>query len=286
MFLRNLIATSRTISGLPSTILGACLLALSLSTAAPAWAQDEDDDPAAGSSVGAETASLKKGETTTIALPDDEERRRRIIMTIQKKNFMKIGRVEVGPSLGFVANDPFLNRYIVGAVLDYHFTEIFAAEFQLGYAPILGAGGCEDPDWKPLSCQLLERNSVSPDISKLTLNASGGLAFSPIYGKVAVGQKILIFDIYGHFGLGVVNTQDDLVALQAEDDPAAQATQVQWHPTTVIGGGARVAFNPMTAARIEAKSLSYIETINSTTLEMKNNLIVQANVSFFFPQIQ
>ena len=37
------------------------------------------------------------------------------------------------------------------------------------------------------------------------------------------------------------------------------------------------------AVRLEGKSMSYIETVNSTTLEMKNNFIVQANVSFFFP---
>jgi hypothetical protein len=51
----------------------------------------------------------------------------------------------------------------------------------------------------------------------------------------------------------------------------------------VFGGGARVAFNKQLAARLEVKSMSYIETINSSTLEMKNNLIVQGNVSFFFP---
>jgi len=29
--------------------------------------------------------------------------------------------------------------------------------------------------------------------------------------------------------------------------------------------------------------MTYIETVKSTTLEMKNNLVIQANVSFFFP---
>jgi outer membrane beta-barrel protein len=162
-------------------------------------------------------------------------------------------------------------------------SEIFAVEAQLGYAPILGSG-TEDPDLKPLSKQLLTKNSVSPDISKLTAHGSVGLAYSPIYGKAAVGSKIIAFDVYTHFGAGFTMTQDDLEALNEDaTSPEAIATANQVHPTTVFGGGARVAFSKSLAARLEVKSMSYIEVINSSTLEMKNNLIVQGNVSFFFP---
>jgi outer membrane beta-barrel protein len=254
----------------------------------PAVAQDDDDpadDDAPEDSVKSERDAVKSGkvETASTSLPgEDDDKSRRIIKTIQKKNFMKIHRFEVGPSIGTVVNDPFLNRYIIGVIADYHVTEIFALEVQLGYAPILGEGGENDPDWKPLSKQLLLENSVSPDISKLTAHGSAALAFSPIYGKAAVGRNIIAFDIYGYFGLGVTGTTDDLVALQNDGEEAVR-TQNQVHPTTNIGAGARVAFNEGLAARVEGKSMSYIETVNSTTLEMKNNFIVQANVSFFFP---
>jgi outer membrane beta-barrel protein len=257
--------------------------------AEPAVAQDEeDDDPASeDDSVRSEREAVKAGKVDDAKgrddEGDDEDRRRRIIKTIQKKNFIKVGRFEAGPSLGFVANDPFLNRYIVGGIFDYHLTEIFAAEVQFGYAPIFGTGGEEDPDWKPLSKQLLEENSVSPDISKLTAHGSAGFAYSPIYGKAAVGRSIIAFDIYGHFGLGFTATQDDLKALQKENEDSAIQTQNQVHPTTVYGGGARVAFNESLAVRLEGKAMSYVETVDSTTLEMKNNVIIQTNVSFFFP---
>ena len=252
-------------------------------------AQEEEDpagdDDSPEDSVKSEREAVKSGKataSTTPSLPGEDDKRKRVIKTIQKKNFMKIHRFEVGPSLGFVANDPFLNRYIIGLVGDYHLTEVFALEIQAGYAPILGQGGENDPDWKDLSKQLLLKNSVSPDISKLTAHGSAALAFSPIYGKASVGRSIVIFDIYGYFGLGVTQTTDDLVALQ-NDDESAVLTQNQVHPTSVMGGGARVAFSEGVAARIEGKSMSYIETVNSTTLEMKNNFILQANVSFFFP---
>jgi outer membrane beta-barrel protein len=244
-----------------------------------------DDEDAPEDSVKAEKDAVRKGDTTT-ALPEDAKGRRRVIKTIQKKYFMKIGRFEAGPGLGFVANDPFLNRYIVHGVFDYHLTEVFAIEAQLGYSPILGSGGENDPDWKQLSKQLLLKNSVSPDISKLDAHGHIALAYSPIYGKAAVGHRIIAFDIYGSFGLGFVHTTDDLLALQAEGEQSAIDTQDQVHPTTVIGAGARVAFSPSVAVRVEGKSMSYIETVNSTTLEMKNNFIFEGTVSFFFPNMK
>jgi len=253
------------------------------SLAIEAVAQDEEEDE---DSVKAEREAVKSGKVESAKKAEEPKRKRKVIKTIQPKTFMKLHRYEIGPSLGFVANDPFLNRYILGAVFDYHTTEIFAIEATAAYSPVLGQGGCDDPDWKPLSCQLLEKNSVSPDISRLTAHGSVGLQFAPIYGKVAAGNSIIAFDVYGTVGLGITATEDDIVALQAEDEPPdgpAHRTASQVHPTTVMGGGARIAFSESVALRAEVKSMTYIETVKSTTLEMKNNLIVQTNVSFFFP---
>jgi outer membrane beta-barrel protein len=205
----------------------------------------------------------------------------RTIKMIQKKDFMKIGRFEATPSVGFVTNDPFLNRYIAGVRLGYHLTEIFAIEGELSYSPDLG-----ETDWKPLTTQLVNENNVSPDISKLTLVSNATFQFSPIYGKVALGGgNIIHFDIYGAFGMGVTQTRDDLRALQAEGDPIAQATEVQLQPTTNFGGGVRVVFNETLAVRVDGRSLVYIETVNSTTLEMKNNFVLSGGVGFFFPNM-
>ena len=256
-----------------------------VSSPLPAVAQgdeeEEDED-----SVKSEQEAVKSGKVESARKTQEPKRRKKVIKTIQPKTFMKLHRYEIGPSLGFVANDPFLNRYIMGAVFDYHVTEIFAIESTVAYSPVLGVGVCEDPDWKPLSCQLLEKNSVSPDISRLTAHGAIGLQFAPIYGKVAAGNNIIAFDIFGTIGIGVTATEDDIVALQAEDEPPdgpAHRTASQVHPTTVMGGGARIAFSESVALRAEVKSMTYIETVKSTTLEMKNNLIVQTNVSFFFP---
>jgi outer membrane beta-barrel protein len=248
-----------------------------------AVAADEEEDE---ESVKSERDAVKSGKVESSTKAEEPKRRRKVIKTIQPKTFMKLHRYEIGPSIGLVANDPFLNRYILGAVFDYHVTEIFAIEATAAWSPVLGQGGCTDPDWKPLSCQLLEKNNVSPDISRLTTHGAVGLQFAPIYGKVAAGNNIIAFDIYGNVGLGVTATEDDIVALQAQDEPPdgpAHRTANQVHPTTVMGGGARIAFSESVALRAEVKSMTYIEAVKSTTLEMKNNLIIQTNVSFFFP---
>lgn len=237
-----------------------------------------------------ERESLLRGETgdnigarqeDAIVL-EDEERRKTLIKTLQRKNFLKLGRFEASPHLAFVANDPFLNRYIVGTGINYHLTEIFAIELTVDYSPDFGRA-----DWKPLTKQLVDKNSVSPDISKMTFAGNASFLYSPIYGKVAIGRKIIAFDIYGAFGAGATVTNDDLDALQTDEtDQRAVATATQTHPTTNIGGGARVSFTPNLAARIEGRSLVYIETINSTTLEMKNMFIVQGAFSIFFPSMR
>lgn len=217
-----------------------------------------------------------------VILMEDEKKDRRIIKTLQRKDYMKIARWEVSPHLAFVANDPFLNRYILGTGVGYHLTEIFALQVDIDFSPDLGEG-----DWKPLTKQLVNENRVSPDISKLTYFGSLTFQFSPLYGKGAVmGKSIINFDIYGLFGMGITATADDLDALQAVGEPRAQATEHQIHPTTNFGGGMRIGFSPNVAARIEGRSMVYIETVNATTLEMKNNFILQASIAFFFPNMK
>jgi outer membrane beta-barrel protein len=261
-------------------------------------AQDDDDDldDILGSdddneeSVGDEVDALRRGEIgDTVGARQESvldleaaNSSRRVIKTIQAKTFLKINRWEISPHVAFVSNDPFLNRYIVGTGVGYNLTEIFAIEGMLDFSPDLGTG-----DWKPLTTQLVEENHVSPDISKLNLFGSACFVFSSIYGKAAIsGRKLINFDIYGKFGMGATRTADDLEALQSVGDPRAEATQFQVHPTTNFGGGARIIFNENLAMRVEGRSMVYIETVNATTLEMKNNFILQFSASFFMPNLR
>ena len=278
------------------------LVLLAVTLGGTAWAQDDSSDDDLGDIFGSpssddddsaeqETSDFRSGNTgdtigarnEDVVLVEDDGGKKQLIKTIQRKNFSKMGRWEASPHIAFVANDPFLNRYIIGTGLNYNLTEIFAVEMNMDFSPDLG-----DTDWKPLTKQLIEENHVSPDISKLTYFGSATFLFSPVYGKVAVvGRRIINFDIFAAFGMGVTRTSDDLEALDTEaTDDRAVATQHQMHPTTNFGGGARIIFDENLALRIEGRSLVYIEAVNATTLEMKNNLLIQAAVSIFFPALK
>jgi len=220
-----------------------------------------------------------RGESA-LDLEEDARREKRTIKVLQKKNFLKIGKIEVGPHLGFVTNDPFLNRYLLGGNAAYHVTEVLAFELTGTFSPDFGDG-----DWKPIVTQLEENNNVLPDISKMLWNATVTAQFSPIYGKIAVlGGNIIVFDFYGMFGFGLAGTTDDTEALGCdggETDPC-QITANQVHATSTLGGGFRVAFSKRFATRIEGRTISYIETLDGTSLEMKNLFTLQASATFFF----
>jgi outer membrane beta-barrel protein len=260
-------------------------LVAGLTIAPGAFAQGESDlpddifdDPSPEPTIREEREDLEKEPTPAVELPE-EQQRRRVIQTFQRKTFLKIGRYELTPQLGFVTNDPFVNRYLGSLGFGYHVTEIFGIELTVTGSPDFG-----ESDWKPITKQIIENNGVTPDISKIQFYASGNFQFSPIYGKVAVGSgRIIIFDVFGVFGTGAVNTSDDLKALQKENDPAATATASQFHPTLNYGGGARVIFGETFAIRFEGRGLSYIEVLESTTLEMKNNFTILGGISLFFP---
>ena len=281
-------------------IISAALTAMLFVLPATSYAQDDDDvlDEILGEtedsegSVRDERRALEEGDVDDrVGVKSDElltkmagPSKRRIIKTLQQKTFMKLGRFEVAPHVGFVTNDVFIHRYMFGVSGIYHITEIFGVEAWFTFSPDFG-----QEDWKAITKQLVNENKVSPDISKIEYFGTLSFQFSPIYGKLAVADRSIInFDVYGAFGLGVVNTRDDLKALQCDDEndsdyPKCAATEVQYHPTTNIGGGLRVIFGNSIAARIEGRSIIYVETIDSDTLEMKGNFYLAASVAFFFP---
>jgi len=265
-----------------------------------AFAQDDDGlDDLLGTS--SDTGSIDTDEAASNAALNDlivAEQNKQIIKTLQRKTFLKLERWELSPHVAFVINDPFLKRRILGTGVAYNLTEIFAVEGMIDYGLDLG-----DADLSTLTKQIKDDNNVAPDISRVLAFGDVSFVFSPIYGKAAVlGRKIVNFDIYAKVGMGVAQTKDDgtisgildnddnicpdLATLNSGSEEAAFCqTQIQWHPTTSFGGGFRVIFNDSFAVRVEGRSLTYIETVNSDMLEMKNNFLVQTSASFFLPSI-
>ena len=216
---------------------------------------------------------------TSIAAPSAEvEPAKRIIKVLPPKSFQKIGRLEVATHLGEVVNDPFIRRHLIGAGFTWHLTDIVGVELSGTFSPDLGRA-----DWKPLTKQIVDNNHVTPDISKVIGMGGVHLQFAPIYGKTALNGRIVHFDLFGSFGIGAAHTVDDLEALGKIGDPVAESTRVQTHPSLDTGVGLRVAISRDLTIRLEGRGVSYLEVLESTTLEMKNNLMFLAGMSVFFP---
>lgn len=285
-----------------SRFLGALTLFAGLAVAPPAaLAQDLDDDLAdilgeepepseERTDVGREREQVERDaaqDDASIAEARGREQvslpppRKKLIKTLQRKYFLKMGRGEVTPYVGIVTNDPFLRRILFGASLGYHLNELLEIELNGGYSPTFGVDG--RGDYKVVTGQITDQNAVAPELSRLTGHATLNLNFSPLYGKVATrGRGAIIFDIYGLFGMGFAYTVDDLVVTNSEGQAFAEATRNQFHPAISFGGGLRVAFTKSFAVRFEARSLSYIGTFESTSLELKNNLALMLGGSIFF----
>jgi outer membrane beta-barrel protein len=286
----------RILATLVASVIGATTPALAqtapAATTAPVLSQDaggdDDLDDILGEgegdgdgerTVGEEQRDIERDEDPadkeTVTLPPAKKK---VIKTLQKKTFLKLGRGEFMPYVGIITNDPFIRRILFGGNLGYHVTEIFEIELQGSFAPNFGEG-----DWKAITQQIIDANQVSPEISRMMWHLTANLNFSPFYGKVAtLGRNSIIFDIYGTLGAGVVGTEDDIELIQKEDDERALATAVQIHPGITFGGGLRIAFNKTFALRFEVRSISYINALESTQLELKNNLTLMLGASIFF----
>ena len=130
---------------------------------------------------------------------------------IENRFFLKEGRFEIAPHLGYVPNNPFAVRYVGGAFLAYHFGEQFSVAAHFGFSPDLGEG-----DLKGLVGVLLSRahdassasaTQFQQPLDKVGLTAEFGVNYAPIYGKInLVGETVLNFDFCLAFSFSVVIT--------------------------------------------------------------------------------
>jgi outer membrane beta-barrel protein len=193
-------------------------------------------------------------------------------------------RLELGPTFGAVTNNPANKATVFGAIADYHLADIFSLELQIAYAPPRTENKA---DLRRAGIQLfvpLSRTlSIIPAyVSDITFNSSLSAMYSPLYGNMSFFNHSFAFDFFFHAGGGVVRTVDELNELYTDkSDKEATATQIQFHPTALAGGGFRLCLNQHIAFRAELKKLWYIETIRSTELEILSPWIAQAGLSFF-----
>lgn len=162
-------------------------------------------------------------------------------------------------------NDPFLSR--TGLLVSGHMPLGDRAMVGLvaDYALDRGEG-----QWTPLTTQLVNENSVSPDISKVTWQVGAVVGVEAIRTPLASGAAVL--RVYG--GPAFLSSRDDLDALQAQGDPRAESTAIQTHTGLMVGLTSDWTWSERAGVRLRLQRVTHIETVNATTLELKRDVAV------------
>ncbi len=223
---------------------------------------------------------------------------------IENRFFLKEGRFELAPHVGYVPNNPFAVRYVGGAFVAYHFGETFSVAGHVGFSPDLGEG-----DIKGLVGVLLDRayNSSSSGntsefqqpLDKVGLTAEFGVNYAPIYGKInLVGETVLNFDFYLFGGVALISKNNyaaqydpagaatgDVVTL----DPLGQETKIG----PVIGVGQNYFLSQSLALKIDIRDVFYVDDapqydaqVQVTEQRLYNNLTASVGIGIFFPAMK
>ena len=177
----------------------------------------------------------------------------------------------LGMALGGVMNNPFLRRY--------------DARLQLGIAPSPHVGVEVGVDWFPvlgddtthLTKGIVETGTTQGFTRELGAATFTG-TFVPIWGRARIFGRPRPAGVVFRIGGGLIQTQDDLAAPQAEDDPELQATQV--HPVIDTGLALRLFWTPSVAIEVGSRRLSYIENFG-TAVSRSDQSLFQLGVSLW-----
>src|SRR6185503_674806 len=101
------------------------------------------------------------------------------IRVIRPRFMSKRGRLELGGEGTLIMNQSFIYTFMATGLLDYHFSEMFAAEFTGSY------GASVDKEDKRI---LQDTFSINTQILRTEYMGTGGLVWTPIYGKTQLSS--------------------------------------------------------------------------------------------------
>jgi len=156
------------------------------------------------------------------------------VKIVQRREFVKDGKMEGAIFGGIIPNDDFIFYITPTARFGYHITESFMVEGSFSYAIE------RNTDLK----SFLEESDIglkSADIRefiKMYYNVS--ILWSPIYGKISfLGTKLTHFDTFIGLGVGFFNTsarEEDINPVFQDRTKAAANTILgfRWHVTDLV----------------------------------------------------
>lgn len=178
------------------------------------------------------------------------------IRVIQRRPFLRTGRVEFAPFMGTNVNDSLMSLFTVGGQLNYHLAEDMA----IGVSGAWSLGGETG-----LYDKVIQDYGLLPQVSEVLWYATLDFQYAPIYGKFALFNSWIIpWDLYTVLGAGYTQTQ------------------LGGNPTLAVGVGQRFFMNQWFTVNLELRDNLYLEDYPGGT-EVVNNVMFSAGVSFFIP---
>ena len=194
--------------------------------------------------------------------------------------YTKAGKLELAPSVQLSMNDPFFNKYLVGARLGYHLAEAWSVALTGSYAFARSATGSTNVCTSNAGCRPALPQELYQVPGYVKWMVGGEVAFAPVYGKLNLfAEKAVHFDLSVFAGADLVGYRDVI------DGTAALAGAVPADGSSLgghLGLGARVFLGRSTALGLELKDVVY-SVKGLSTGKLQNQLIAQAALSFFLP---
>lgn len=223
------------------------LFDLDSGASAPEEAAAEDENggeaaPAEGAAAAEapKTAKLEVGEAAADSEGEKELRdlnveKKKQIKVVQKKDFTKDKRFELGIDVGFVCGD-WEDLFAVGIRAAYHFNEYIALQARFLYGAV---------SWENETLKQASEADAYVAKSNMMLTAGASVMFTPFYGKISIfGDIIPKYDlnvsIGGYYYRTIAQDKNKSVKKMENNDGAFQ---IGFAPRIFLGKNASLSLN-------------------------------------------
>jgi outer membrane beta-barrel protein len=183
------------------------------------------------------------------------------VRSIQRKVYLKKGRFELMPHALYSVNDPYYSKTGVGLAANYFLADTLAVGLRGAWMTVLPSD----------DVRTAKRNFQSRIFYSVPQYAvMANVQWSPVYGKIAVGNSILHFDGYLLGGAGVLGTETS----------ATRGLNV----AADLGAGLRFVARDFLAVNAGVVNTSYVDQPTGTLKAATQNILtLSAGVSVFLP---
>ncbi len=185
------------------------------------------------------------------------------VKSVQRKVYLKKGRLEITPMVTLSLNDPLYSKFGASLRLAYYVADSLAISLRGIYL-----------DVEPTDDVRTAKANFQSRIyySRPNFGGMADVEWSPFYGKVTIFNSILHFDGYLIGGLGVINT-----SASAPDSKYPKAA-------ADIGVGLRFMVQDYLAVNVALINTTYVDQPPGTTKGATQNVMtINAGISFFVP---